>query len=71
LLACFVKNLAEAIADYEIFPRLQGHRDNLQQIRILAPLPIGIIVCYAIQNSAGVAVGQHFNPGFPFVSERK
>ena len=38
LFACFVKNLAEAVAYQEIFPGLHGHRDNLQMIRTLSPL---------------------------------
>src|ERR1700691_3633615 len=60
LFACFVKNLAEAVADYEVFPWLHGHRDNLQMIRTLPSRPIRVMD--ASEDPTGITVRQHLDP---------
>jgi hypothetical protein len=56
LFARFVKNLPYTITNREIFPWLQGHRDDLQTIRMAWPLSFLLSFPFSRQNTAGIAV---------------
>ncbi len=58
------KNLAKAIPDDEIFPRLQRHGDNLQLIGTGFVFRLWIIAFMDSRDQARITIRQNLDPGF-------